>query len=276
MNTPARSPAPPINLTGVAQTLLVPLACRALESARPDAIIHDPRAEAVFHALGGGRHFLLGMSGHDLFATVMRVRQFDTFTRDFLNQHPAALIVDLGCGLDTRFHRLDNGQLDWLGLDLPAVIALRRQWLPDETRCGTRPHSIFDLGWLDDLDPGRPTLFLAEGVFPYFSAARVKPLLAALAARFPGGELVFDALSPFMGWVHNQSSSVLKETGTRIGWDVKDPRDLEGWGLHLLERRGYFDRPEPRLGAAGLIRFIPPLARATYILRYRLEGLAAP
>src|SRR5512137_1973892 len=126
-----------LELQGVARTLLVPLTCRALESSRPDAIIHDPRAVEVYNALGGNRDFLLGMSGHDLFASVMRVRQFDTFARDFLARDPGGLVVDIGCGLDTRFDRLDDGQLTWLGVDLPEVIRLRRQYLPDTARCKT-------------------------------------------------------------------------------------------------------------------------------------------
>ena len=69
------------NLQGVARTLLMPLACRAIGSVRPDAIIHDPRAVELYQSLGGSRDFLMGMSGHDLFAAVMRVRQFDRFTR---------------------------------------------------------------------------------------------------------------------------------------------------------------------------------------------------
>ncbi|MBL8056638.1 MAG: hypothetical protein JNK29_08065 [Anaerolineales bacterium] len=69
--------------------------------------------------------------------------------------------------------------------------------------------------------------------------------------------------------------SVLKESGTHIRRGVKDPRRLEARGLRLLERWGYFDRPEPRLGAAGLIRCCPPLARAVSSLRYRLKGPAA-
>ena len=32
------------DLQGVSRTLLIPLACRAYESARPDALLHDPRA----------------------------------------------------------------------------------------------------------------------------------------------------------------------------------------------------------------------------------------
>jgi O-methyltransferase involved in polyketide biosynthesis len=251
--------------------LLIPLACRAIESPRPDAIIHDPRAVEVYNALGGSRDFLMGMSGHDLFAAVMRVRQFDRFARAFLAQNPGGLVVDVGCGLDTRFDRLDDGQMYWLGVDLPDVIELRRSLLPDSERCQTLAKSMLDLSWLDiAVQINRPVIFLAEGVFPYFSTAEVKPLLMGMMARFPDGELVFDALSPLMSWFHNQTSSVLKRSGTRARWDAKNPAELEAWGLRLLERWGYFNKPEPRLGGADLIRFFPPLANASYILRYRL------
>ena len=260
------------NLQGIASTLLVPLACRAIESVRPDAIIHDPRSVEVYNALGGNRDFLMGMSGHDLFAAVMRVRQFDTFASAFLASHPGGMMVDIGCGLDTRFYRLDDGQLTWLGLDLPEVIDLRRQWLPDAARCTTIARSMLDLSWLDEVVKlERPVIFLAEGVFPYFKTSDVKPMLMAMAERFPAGELVFDALTPFLGWLHKFNSSVLKRSGTQVLWDAKNPAVLEDWGLVLLERWGYFDRPEPRLGAAGLMRYIPPLANGTYILHYRLR-----
>ena len=268
-----------LNLQGVAQTLLVPLACRAIESVRPDAIIHDPRSVEVYNALGGSRDFLLGMRGHDLFVAVMRVRQFDTFARAFLARHPGGLVVDIGCGLDTRFSRLDDGQMTWLGVDLPEVIDLRRQWLPDAERqvagrCRTIAQSMFDLGWLDEVaGVKRPVIFLAEGVFPYFSARDVKPMLMAMAERFPDGELVFDAMTPFLGRLHKLNCSVLKRSGAQIRWDAKDPAVLEAWGLRLLERWSYFDKPEPRLGAASLIRYIPPLANGTYILHYRLGGI---
>lgn len=259
------------DLHGVAQTLLVPLACRALESVRPDAIIHDPRSVEVYNALGGNPDFLLGMSGHDLFASVMRVRQFDTYARAFLEHHPGGLVVDLGCGLDTRFDRLDDGRMRWLGVDLPEVIQLRRQHIPDGERSQTIPQSILDLTWLDEVQHlNLPAIFLAEGVFPYLSTGDVKPMLTAMAARFPGGELVFDAMSPFMRRLHGVNSSVIKRSGAALRWDAKNPQELETWGLRLLDRWGYFDKPEPRLGGARWIRFIPPLANATYILHYRL------
>lgn len=259
------------NLEGVARTLLVPLACRAIESARVDAILHDPHAVDVYNALGGNPDFLMGMSGVDLFVTVMRARQFDKFARDFLARNPGGLVVDLGCGLDTRFNRLDDGQVTWLGVDLPEVIELRRKYLPDSERCKTIAQSMFELSWLDEVARmNKPVIFFAEGVFPYFSTADVRPMLLEMAARFPDGELVFDAASPFISRHHNRTSTVLKRSGTRILWDAKSPQELETWGLRLLDHWYYFDNPEPRLRAFRWIRYIPFMAKATGIFRYRL------
>ena len=262
---------PSPDLQGVAHTLLFPLACRAMESIRPDAIIHDARAVEIYNALGNDPEFLMGLGAMDVFVTVMRVRQFDTLARTFLGQHPGGLVVDLGCGLDTRFDRLADGQMRWLGVDLPEVISLRRKFLPDGDRCHTIPQSMLEPAWLDEIGRlERPVIFLAEGVFPYFSTAQVRPLLMEMRKRFPAGELVFDAASPFITRHHNRTSSVLKSTGTRILWDARNPEELEAWGLHMIDRWYYFDKPEARLRAFRWMRFLPFLAKSTGIFHYRL------
>jgi O-methyltransferase involved in polyketide biosynthesis len=258
------------NLQGVARTLLVPLACRAIESVRPDVLLHDPRAVQLFADLGGGTECLMGMSKLDQTFTILRARRFDHYARAFLTAHPGGLVVDIGCGLDTRFDRLDDGRTQWLGLDLPEVIELRRGLLPDSERCQTLAKSMLDLSWLEAVAQiNKPAIFLAEGVFIYFSETQVRPVVTALAERFPGGELVFDALSSFSVKMHKRNP-VLKKTGAQIDWGVDDPHELESWGLRLLDKWGYFDRHEPRLGAANWMRFIPAMAYSNYILHYRL------
>jgi O-methyltransferase involved in polyketide biosynthesis len=263
--------APVLNLEGIPRTLLVPLACRAIEASRPDAILHDPRAVEVYNALGAKADFTMGMGKSDMFVAAMRARQFDVFARGFLARNPGGMVVDLGCGLDTRPDRLDDG-LIWIGVDLPEVISLRRQYLPDSKRSRTIAQSMFETSWLDEVgEPNGPVIFLAEGVFPYFSTAEVRPMLVAMAARFPAGELVFDAASPFITRHHNRTSSVLRRSGTRICWDARDPQELESWGLVLLDQWYYFDEPEPRLRAWRWMRFIPFVARGTGIFHYRLS-----
>lgn len=259
------------SLPPIARTLLVPLACRAGESNRPDAILNDPRSEEILSQIASWEEAMMGMSAMDQTFTVMRARRFDHYTRSFLAVHPDGLVVDIGCGLDTRFDRLDNGSMSWLGLDLPEVIGLRHRFLPDSNRCCVIAKSMLDLSWLEEVARlNKPTIFLAEGVFVYFTEDQVKPLIITLVERFSGNELVFDALSRFSVWVHNRSNSVLKETGIQISWGVDKPRLLESWGLTLVDNWGYFDDREPRLGWVNILRLIPLLASMNIVLSYRL------
>jgi O-methyltransferase involved in polyketide biosynthesis len=208
----------------------------------------------------------------------MRVREFDRRTRDFLGRHPEAVVVHIGCGLDTRFERVccqqpDNGQVTWYDLDLPEVIALRRQLIAEGDRRRYLGCSVFDSSWLADVSvhASRPFLFLAEGVFPYFEEEHVKGLFLTLAARFPGAELVCDAMTPFMVRLHNLKLR-FSEVGARLQWGPARGQDPESWGagIRLLDEWFYFERPEPRLGAAYLMRFFPPFGRGVGIYHYRL------
>jgi len=57
---------------------------------------------------------------------VVRLREFDRFARNFLDKNPTATVVYIGCGLDARFQRLDNGKVRWFDLDLPDVIIVQQ------------------------------------------------------------------------------------------------------------------------------------------------------
>ncbi|MEG3847795.1 hypothetical protein QT971_12285 [Microcoleus sp. herbarium19] len=40
----------------------------------------------------------------------------------------SGIIVEIGCGLNTRFERVDNGQVRWFDLDMPDSIAVRKKY----------------------------------------------------------------------------------------------------------------------------------------------------
>jgi len=195
-------------LSGVAGTSLITLYIRAIESQRPDALIKDERAEELVRQLGQESLRKTAALTEDSGRVVMilKSREFDRFAQDFLARHPDAVVVHIGCGLDTRFERVDNGRVEWYDLDLPDVIELRRKLVGGE---GARHHflacSVLDSAWPNEMGAHRqhPVLFLAEGVFMYFQEAQVKSLVLTMKEHFPGAELVFDAYSPFLRWTHN-------------------------------------------------------------------------
>ena len=256
----------------LAETLLITLYARAMESQMPAPLLRDYTAVRLVEQIDANwaRYKL---QAHDQVGLIMRMSEFDRLTQDFLAHHPQATVVHIGCGLDTRFERVDNGQVEWFDLDLPEVIALRRQLLPERPRCHMLGCSVFDPTWLDlaGTHAGRPFLFLAEGVLPYFSEEQVRGLVLMLNQRFGGAELACDAMTPLMVRMHNLELLFLR-IGARLRWGLAHGRDVESWGpgIQLLSEWFYFDRPEPRLGASRWMRYVPPFARGVGVFHYRL------
>jgi len=271
------------NLNGVAETLLITLYIRATESQRPDALIKDERAEALIRRLDPEtlRKTLALTEDTGRLVLILKSREFDRFAQDFLKRHPNAVVVHIGCGLDTRFDRVDNRQVEWYDLDLPEVIDLRRELIGGEGGCyHLLAGSVLEDAWLEAVKGHRqrPFLFLAEGVFIYFTEDQVKSLVLRLKEYFPAAELVFDAYSPFMRWAHNLRV-IRKRVGTHLNWDLKHSRGLEGWGaasptgagIRLLDERFPFQFPEVDQRRALRVRLFSPLvAKGIGVFRYQI------
>lgn len=270
------------NLSGVAETLLIPLYIRAIESQRPDALLKDEKAVALVTQMASAFSEIkqIKMDENDKLTLILRNREFDRYVQEFLTRYPQAVVVHIGCGLDARFERVDNGKVEWFDLDLPEVIELRRKFIGDE---GGRYHfiacSAFDNSWIGtvSIHRQRPFLFLAEGVFMYFKETQVKSLVLTLRDHFPGAELVFDAFSPFLVRMNNFRFKVSRtKLSARYHWGLKRGKDLESWveGISLLDKWFPFDRPEPRLAHIQWMRHIPLLAKVIGIFHYRFGNRA--
>lgn len=186
-----------------------PLYWRAIESQRPEALLIDQQAIELVEKFPSIFDQVKGIRVHELFYVmrIMLTRQMDCYVEDFLTRHPDSVVVHIGCGLDSRFDRVDNGQVEWFDLDLPEAIELRQQIIGGESgRYHLIACSVLEDQWFDAVKPfaSRPILFLAETVFMYFTAEQVKSLVSTLHAQFPNSELVFDAWKPYEIWLGNR------------------------------------------------------------------------
>jgi O-methyltransferase involved in polyketide biosynthesis len=236
-------------------------------------MIKDEKAMAIVKQVDAD-FSRLRLQKHDEVAIVMRMRKFDSHVRDFLIRNPDAVVVHIGCGLDTRFERVDNGFVEWFDLDLADVIDLRKKLLSTSVnRYHMLASSFFEDGWIDEVSAYklRAFLFIAEGVLPYFNESQVKSLVLKLCEHFPGSELICDAHTPFVIWADNLQLAHAK-VKARLQWGIKAGTDLESWGagIKLLDEWNYYDDDEPRLKAYRWARHIPAIAKSSGVFHYRL------
>jgi O-methyltransferase involved in polyketide biosynthesis len=115
------------DLKNVAETLLHPLISRYVETKKENGVIKDPKSIEIIEALDydvkNTKIFSVSQLG-----TCLRTIVFDEAVLDFIGNNPDSVIVNLGCGLDTRFPRVDNDQITWFDLDLPETIEIRKKF----------------------------------------------------------------------------------------------------------------------------------------------------
>ena len=179
------------DLAGVSETMLWSLYNRACEARRGDAILVDPDSVRIEEALDYDfeRHFSVPTG-----SLAVRAAEIDRALRRWLERHPDGFVVSLGEGLETQVRRVDNGRLRWLSVDLPNAIRMREQFLAPTDRLRHLAVSALDPAWMAAVDPSLGVFIVAQGLFMYLEPEAVQQLLSAIANRFAGAELVFDAV----------------------------------------------------------------------------------
>lgn len=181
--------------------------------------------------------------------------------RDYLREHPSAAVVNLGCGLDSTGCACDNGACLIYNLDFPDVIEVRERLLPAGERERNIACDLNDTSWFSEIDDSGGAVFFASDVFYYFLAEQVRTLACAMAERFAGGKLVFDAANRMA--VKMIAKTWLKEAKIKdVGayFAVSDAAaELSNWSERIdASSRGYMlgysDLKDP--GVSGLFRLL--------------------
>ena len=283
---------PKIKLTDLAATSLVTLYCRALETQSGRPILEDPKAVEIVDKLNPlmsespdrlRRDLAQGKLDKRLIVHIaLRARRYDRYVREFLKTSPDGVVVNIGCGFDTRFFRIDNGQADFYDLDLPEVIEPKKHLLRETERYHFIASSALDYDWMDLLSSckDRPFLFLAEGVFMYLHADAVKALVLKLQSRFPRSELVCEVINSLWlnKWLKPMIDFKLQRQlhlgkGTTFHFGIKDSAQMQQWspGIEFINDWSYLDDPHPKIGLLRLLRHFRLFRNTQWTVHYKLN-----
>jgi O-methyltransferase involved in polyketide biosynthesis len=236
-----------IELKNIEETSLLPLWSRAKVSREYSSWFNDTKAIELIEKIDYDFSILKKNFSQNQFMAlfmVARAKEFDDKIRAFITEHPRASVINLGAGLDTTFYRVDNGLVQWYDLDLPDIMAIRKQLLPTTDRIKYISKSIFDSSWCNDIkDVENGVFIVACGVLAYFEDSQIKRLFSMLADNFPDSEVVFDASTKlgniFSNWGLRRTG--MKQAITR--WALKDASKLTKWDkrIQVIDQFPYFN-----------------------------------
>ena len=259
-------------MNSVNKTLYIPLYGKAYVSRR-GIILRDPTAERIWEAEGFP---LQGKSASKWLAFYMGMRAavFDRWLGEKLEANPGAVVLHIGCGMDSRVERVGTRGHAWFDLDFPAVMDERRRYYRETELYHMRGADIRDSHALEGL-PGGMAIVVMEGVSMYLSPEELKQVLGRICTRFEKVYLLMDCYTTFAARASRIKNPV-NDVGVDTVYGLDDPRALEGAGLVFLAEHEM--TPAALIGQLrGMERLIfkalyaGPAARGLYRL-YEYEG----
>ena len=269
------------DLSPIEQTAFLTEYARALDSQWAKPILGDTLAHQVVGKIDydfAG----LGVQTSVVCQTALRAKMLDDRVRAFIGEHPDAVVVDLGAGLDSGFYRVGPpSTVDWYSVDLPGITALRDEVLPAAAQSRSVPVSLTDEHWPDAIPADRPTMLVADGLFAFLTEPVIVAIFRRITDHFRSGELAFNDYGR-IGWASRVAiklypQKMFKDVGSQFGYPgFKDAHHPETWNpnMRLAEEASLVDAPEVDL-FPGWIRVATKLSgmsktgrRKARILRY--------
>lgn len=179
----------------VNKTMFIPLYGKSRVS-RQSIILHDPDAEKIWAA---EQFPIRGKSKSKWLAynMAMRARVFDDWTDAVLEQAPEALVLHIGCGLDSRCNRVKRPYRHWVDCDFPDVIAARKKYYKETERYRMAGLDASDPAQIKALPDSRAAIVVLEGISMYLTKTQLHGLFQALQEKYGTLYVFMDVYTEF-------------------------------------------------------------------------------
>ncbi len=179
----------------VNKTLFIPLYGKARVS-RQNIILKDPTAEIIWDA---ERFPIRRKSGSKWLAynMAMRARVFDAWTDKMLSHHSDALILHIGCGLDSRCRRVKHRYREWIDCDLPEVISVRKKYYEEIASYHMQELDASEPAQIAKLPDSKTAIVILEGLCMYLSKEQLHNFFQALQEKYDELYILADLYTEF-------------------------------------------------------------------------------
>ncbi|MDO5573672.1 MAG: class I SAM-dependent methyltransferase [bacterium] len=182
-------------MNGVNKTLYIPLYGKAQVSQK-GIILADQKAEEIwkkeqFPLKGKAKSKWLAYN------MAMRARVFDDWTKRQLKEAPNALVLHIGCGMDSRVLRVGTAAGAWYDIDFSEVIEERRKYYSENDQYHMLCGDASKPAWVESLPEAEELIVILEGVSMYLTNDEVRELFLVLQRKYKHIHLLMDVYTTF-------------------------------------------------------------------------------
>ena len=251
-----------MKLTDVSKTAIATLRSHVLESQKNNPVINDPMAEYCLDNLVTlatedektllfKRKLSLSLTNH----IALRARKYDSITNEFISKNSPSIVVNLGCGFDTRYWRIDNTKCEYIELDLPEIVEIKKEIMKDRLTYELIGCSVLDTSWIDRVisKGNRNILLIAEGLFMFLPRRDAINLFKTFSEKFYHSQIALEVVAEKYTrglWKKTVKWKIKRELGldSSYTFGIKNASELESYGngIKVIDEWSYVEDPDIR------------------------------
>ena len=211
-------------MNNVNKTMYIPLYGKAYVS-KKGILLQDPKAEEIWVA----EEFPLGgksKSKYLAYYMAMRSAVMDGWLRDKMQENPQAVVLHLGCGMDSRVERVGFQGHMWYDVDFPQVIEERKKYYQESDCYHMIASDVQETKWLQQTPEHETAIVVMEGISMYLVPEALAAVLKSVSKHFSQVSLLMDCYTTFAAKASKYKNPV-KEVGVSQVYGLDDPKDLE-------------------------------------------------
>ena len=203
----------------VNKTLFIPLYGKAQVS-KKNIILKDAMAEKIWEA---EKFPIYGKSKSKWLAynMAMRARVFDDWTDLMLAKNRDALVLHIGCGLDSRYERVKEAYQNWYDCDLPDVIEVRHKYYREMDNYHMKALDATDLKQIKALPDSEVAIVILEGISMYLTHEQLQGLFMGLQEKYSKLFVLMDIYTEFAAKASKYKNPV-NEVGVTKVYGIDD------------------------------------------------------
>ncbi len=233
------------SMNNVNKTLYIPLYGKAYVS-KKGLFLHDTKAEQIWQA---EQFPLKGKSRSKYLAYYMGIRSavFDAWVKQQMENADDAVVIHIGCGMDSRVLRVGENRHIWYDVDFPEVIAERRRYYAEDFRYQMLAGDARDPeSWLSQIPQSKAAIVVMEGVSMYLTEDELQLALAVIGEQFGHVALLMDCYTTFAAKMSRYKNPI-NDVGVTLVHGIDRPHVLQSGAIRFVKQhdmtpRAYIDQ----------------------------------
>lgn len=143
-----------------------------------------------------------------------------------MEKEKEAVVLHIGCGMDSRIERVGTNHHVWYDVDFPNVIRERKKYYQETDEYYMIEADVRVKDWSASIPHAKYAIVVMEGVSMYFQLAELKQLLMELSIHFEQVNILMDCYTVFAANASKYKNPI-NDVGVTVVYGIDDPKLLE-------------------------------------------------